>query len=257
MIKACFFDIDGTLYSHTTDRVPESAKTSLARLRDNGIKTVVCTGRSLSDYKKLPVAEIEFDGYLTLNGMLCYDSEYNMFSGTPIPDEDLDVIKMMFFAEKIPMTIINEYGLAQNFVNQMVIDTQKDANEDIPPEIMYKGKEIYQVSAFVDDEKRELLTNLLDYCDITSWHETGVDIVAKGSGKDVGIMHYIEKYGIKREETMAFGDGENDIRMLRYVGTGVAMGNAKEVVKMISDYVTADIDDDGIEKALKHFELIR
>ena len=56
---------------------------------------------------------------------------------------------------------------------------------------------------------------------------------------------------------MAFGDGENDIRMLRYVGTGVAMGNAKEVVKMISDYVTADIDDDGIEKALKHFELIR
>ena len=40
MIKACFFDIDGTLYSHTTDRVPESAKNSLARLRENGIKTV-------------------------------------------------------------------------------------------------------------------------------------------------------------------------------------------------------------------------
>ena len=163
---------------------------------------------------------------------------------------------MIFFAERIPLTIINEYGMAQNFVNQTVIDTQKDANEDIPPEIMYKGQKIYQVCAFVDDKRRKMLTKLLDFCDITSWHETGIDIVAKGSGKDVGIMHYIEKYGIKREETMAFGDGENDIRMLKYVGTGVAMGNAKEAVKQIADYVTADIDDDGIEKALRHFGLI-
>ena len=101
-----------------------------------------------------------------------------------------------------------------------------------------------------------MLTHLLDQSDVTSWHDTGVDIVAKGSGKDVGIKHYIDKYGIKQEETMAFGDGENDIRMLKFVGIGVALGNAKDALKEIADYVTADIDDDGIEKALKHFNLI-
>ena len=256
MIKACFFDIDGTLFSHTTNKVPDSAKDALARLRQNGIKTIVCTGRSLSDYQNLPVSDIPFDGYLTLNGMLCYDSEFNMFSGTPIPDEDTDILKMIFLAEKIPITIITENGLAQNIVNETVTKTQADANEAVPPVQVYRREKIYQVSAFVDDKQREMLTHLLDQSDVTSWHDTGVDIVAKGSGKDVGIKHYIDRYGIKQEETMAFGDGENDIRMLKFVGIGVALGNAKDALKEIADYVTADIDDDGIEKALKHFNLI-
>ena len=63
-------------------------------------------------------------------------------------------------------------------------------------------------------------------------------------------------HGIDREETMAFGDGENDMEMLRYVGIGVAMGNASDAVKAAADYVTDTVDDDGIEKALRHFGLI-
>lgn len=256
MIKACFFDIDGTLYSHTTDRVPESTKTSLELLKQKGIKIVVCTGRSLSDYKILPVSEINFDGYLTLNGMLCYDSDFNLFSGTPIPETDTEILKMIFFAEKIPITMINEHGMALNYVNDTVVNTQASENSPIPPLKMYRGSNIYQVSAFVTEAQRKMLTELLDYSDITSWHDNGIDIVAKGSGKDVGMKHYMEKYGIKREETMAFGDGENDIRMLKFAGIGVAMGNAKDELKDVADHITADIDDDGIEKALKHYNLI-
>ena len=56
---------------------------------------------------------------------------------------------------------------------------------------------------------------------------------------------------------MAFGDGGNDIEMLRYAGTGVAMGNADDAVKAAADYVTTSVDDDGIMNALKHFGLIR
>ena len=55
---------------------------------------------------------------------------------------------------------------------------------------------------------------------------------------------------------MSFGDGGNDISMLRHAAIGVAMGNAKEEVKQVADYVTASIDDDGIAKALKHFGII-
>lgn len=55
---------------------------------------------------------------------------------------------------------------------------------------------------------------------------------------------------------MAFGDGGNDISMLEYVGIGVAMGNANPPVKERADFVTKDIDDDGIEYALRHFGLI-
>ena len=71
-----------------------------------------------------------------------------------------------------------------------------------------------------------------------------------------GIQWYLEHTGIKREEIIAFGDAENDLEMIRFAGIGVAMGNGAEEVKAVADYVTADIDDDGIEKALKHFNLI-
>ena len=55
---------------------------------------------------------------------------------------------------------------------------------------------------------------------------------------------------------MAFGDGENDMDMLRFAGVGVAMGNACDAVKAAADYVTDTVDNDGIEKALRHFGLI-
>ena len=55
---------------------------------------------------------------------------------------------------------------------------------------------------------------------------------------------------------MAFGDAENDLDMLAYAGIGVAMGNASEAVKHAADYVTASVDEKGIEQALCHFRLI-
>jgi cof family protein len=55
---------------------------------------------------------------------------------------------------------------------------------------------------------------------------------------------------------MAFGDGGNDISILLKSGIGVAMGNANDDVKAIANYVTSSADDDGIYKALKHFEVI-
>ena len=83
-----------------------------------------------------------------------------------------------------------------------------------------------------------------------------MDIISKNGGKVTGIRKMLEIHGISGEEMVAFGDGENDIEMLSFAGVGVAMGNAEEPVKAVADFVTADIDDDGIEKALKHYNLI-
>ena len=55
---------------------------------------------------------------------------------------------------------------------------------------------------------------------------------------------------------MAFGDGGNDVLMLKHVGIGVAMGNAEDEVKRAADYVTDSVDEDGVEKALRHFGVI-
>ena len=63
-------------------------------------------------------------------------------------------------------------------------------------------------------------------------------------------------YGLDRNQAMAFGDGGNDIPMLRHVATGVAMGSASEQVRQAADYVTGDVDLNGIYDALKHFNII-
>ena len=72
----------------------------------------------------------------------------------------------------------------------------------------------------------------------------------------VKCRQILEHFKIGQEEIMAFGDGDNDIDMLRYAHIGVAMGNAGENVKTHADYVTACVDDDGIYKALKVYGLL-
>ena len=65
MIKAIFFDIDGTLLSHRTRTIPQSTQIALKRLRERGIYTFIATGRHISEMKDLPLDNLEFDGYIT------------------------------------------------------------------------------------------------------------------------------------------------------------------------------------------------
>jgi len=74
--------------------------------------------------------------------------------------------------------------------------------------------------------------------------------IAKGTNKATGIDEICKYYGIDISETMAFGDGGNDIAMLKHAGVGVAMGNASDEVKGYADMITDSVDDDGIAKIL-------
>ena len=88
------------------------------------------------------------------------------------------------------------------------------------------------------------------------WHPEFIDVIAAGGGKDKGVDAILDRFGITPEECMAFGDGENDLSMLRHVGIGVAMGSASDRVKAQADYVTGSVDEDGILSALHHFGLL-
>ena len=79
---------------------------------------------------------------------------------------------------------------------------------------------------------------------------------AKGNTKQKGIDEIIRHFGIRLEETMAFGDGGNDVSMLRHAAIGVAMGNAVDEVKEHANYITTSVDENGIANALKHFSII-
>ena len=96
------------------------------------------------------------------------------------------------------------------------------------------------------------MEEMLEECPICR----GAGIISHEGGKVMGMEQILKFHGISREECIAFGDGENDIEMLQFAGIGIAMGNADPEVKESADYVTADVDEGGVLKALRHYKLI-
>ena len=82
------------------------------------------------------------------------------------------------------------------------------------------------------------------------------DIRRSGVSKSSGIDNLIECNGKPLDQTMAFGVGGNDIKMIEHVHLGVAMGNAVDSAKQAADYVTDPVDDDGISNALYRFGVL-
>jgi Cof subfamily protein (haloacid dehalogenase superfamily) len=126
----------------------------------------------------------------------------------------------------------------------------------IVPAREFIGKEIFQLTAFFPVEREDEIMKHLPGCSATRWYPTFADIVARGVDKSTGLEKIGAYFGLSAAEMMAIGDGGNDISMLKYAGTSVAMGNADEEVKRAAGYVTTSVDDDGIGNALRHFGVV-
>lgn len=256
MIKAAFFDVDGTLQSFQNKRVPDTCRQAIRRLQEKGILCVVATGRQLGMLEKLSVGDIPFDAYLTLNGQMLHNKEKKLIYGNPITGKAGDYLLRCFRENVFPSMLVEERDVYVNFVDERVESVSKWLGTPNPEIRPYSGNPIYQVNAYLKPEQEHFLDPIREDCTFTRWNYGGLDVIAKDGGKMVGIQKYLQMMGISREETIAFGDAENDREMLRYAGIGVAMGNADKETKQAADYVTTEVDEDGIERALRHFGLI-
>ena len=258
MIKAVFFDVDGTLLSHKSKCIPAGTREALRRLRENGILTIMATGRFTGELYRLPVNDIDFDGYITMNGQICLDRDHQIIYSSPFPMEGTDALIRLFNSRAFPMTLIESKRIYINFVNDVVINTETDISTPIPQIDVPDGSPIFQSSLFItrEQEAELVIPYLPPCCRLARWHRNGTDVLSATGGKVKGIKYFQEALGLDRSEMMAFGDAENDAGMLEYAGTGVAMGNGDDIAKRAAGYVTASVDDDGILKALEHFGLI-
>lgn len=258
MVKAVFFDVDGTLVSFKTHRIPESTIDSIARLKAKGIKVFIATGRRKQGIDN--VGDLVFDGYITVNGGLCLAGDDDVIYRHCIPQEDIEaMIRYQETVEEFPCAMAQEKTIFMNYENEHVQEVFDLLNFPKPPVSTLREAARYptlQLIAFFTKEQEERIMSVMPGCEATRWNPLFTDVVPKGSSKSVGIDKMLEHYGIALEETMAFGDGGNDMQMLAHVGIGVAMGNAEEEVKAVADYVTDSVDDDGIRNALRRFGII-
>lgn len=255
MIRAIFFDIDGTLL-YGDKGVPSKEILDLKILKEKGIKIVVCTGRAINEVKPLGLERYGFDAYIALNGQTIFDDKYNLISEHLFDSEDLNKLLKYFNNKEFVIGLSGENGLYANYIDDKVLLENRILNISLPRIDKYHNEKIYSAIAYCDNDTKEMLRSELSNSTITYWNSYGIDIFKKGGGKGEGIKEYLSLLDIDIKDSMAFGDSENDIEMLKTVNIGVAMGNGIDEIKAVSDFVTLDLYDDGIDYALRHFGVI-
>lgn len=262
MIKALFFDIDGTLVSFATHQIPASAIEALAAAKAKGIQIFISTGRPgviINNLSALQERNL-IDGYITMNGGYCFVGKEVIYKSA-IPHADVRALMNYCTTKDIPCIVVGEHDICVCQPNELVEKIFHDflKVDTLPvktPEEALQTKEVFQLTPFITTEEEKEILPSIPNCEIGRWYPAFADVTAKGNTKQRGIDEIIRHFGIRLEETMAFGDGGNDISMLRHASIGIAMGNAKEDVKAAADYVTTTVDDDGIANALKHFKIL-
>ena len=175
MIKAIFFDVDGTLLSHTTKSISQDTVQALRILQDQGIMIFMATGRHSAELKKLPVHDIRFDGYITLNGQLCLDNRRNVIYGAPFNESITDKLLSAFCERRYPLALVEADRIYINYVNDTVRKAQQSISTPVPEISTYKGGQIYQATAFLTrQEEKEAEKLIPSGCRFARWCDNGI-----------------------------------------------------------------------------------
>ena len=172
--------------------------------------------------------------------------------------------RLITFQQKYPVPFVFVHGneMFVTEVNDRVQAVSDLIEIPVPPVASIeeaRGKDILQIMGYFtaeEEKETDIFGKVLTHCEPMRWYPLFADIIARGNSKSTGIDKVLAYFDIDLKDTMAFGDGGNDIPMLKHVTTGIAMGNAEPHVKAVADYVTTSVDEDGIANALKHFGLI-
>ena len=259
-IKALFFDIDGTLVSFQTHKIPQSTVDALSQAKKNGVNIYISTGRPIMIINNLSQIEHLIDGYITTNGARCFVGNQVVSQHAILPADVAKVIEASN-RDRYPAIVVGEHHIAIHHYTEEVYEIfAKGLGVDCGVflhDVSELGDEaVLQVTPFCTVEQEAKLMPTLADCTSGRWHPAFTDITSGEADKGKGLHAMAEFLGMDISETMAFGDGGNDITIIQEAGVGVAMGNAGEEVKAAADFVTTSVDDDGIKNALTHFHVI-
>lgn len=254
--KVVFFDLDGTLLNE--DKVVlESTKRAVHTLQEKGIYTAISTGRSPQMFDWL-LEELNINSYVSMNG------QHVIFEGQEIYSNPMDPDMLHDLARLVKG---KGHGLA--YSNHQMLRVSEEMHPYIIPSFeslkisyplvepeFYKHSPVHQVQLYC--ERKDAQQYVERYSDHTfiNWGNYASDMLPRGSSKAVGVQKMLEKLGIPKENSYAFGDGTNDFEMLAFVGTGIAMGNAVPELKAIADYVTTSCSENGILDGLLNLGLL-
>ena len=271
-IKMIGLDLDGTLL---TDKKELTARTKavISRALSQGIVVLVATGRP---WMGIPEELRNFPGMryaLTSNGARIIDAQEERVIEEHLlsPELALQALEICGKYDTLQEVYFDGQGYAP--ADKMAVVERYHRNPSMCEYMRNTRIPVDNIAELVKEENRGLDKVQALFADMEertqAWRElrevSGLELVGSlrynieintaGVNKGTGLVNLGKVLGIKREEIMAFGDGDNDIVMLKEVGIGVAMANAEDKVKETADYITLSNEEDGVAEAIEKLVL--
>lgn len=271
-IKMIGLDLDGTLLTDKKE-LTDRTKTVLSRAIECGITVLVASGRP---WMGVPQELRNFPGMryaLTSNGARIIDTKDGRIIEEHLLSPELalkvlavcgkyDTLQEVYFdgqgyAPADQMAYVEKYHRNPSMCEYM--RKTRIPVKDIRELVKQENRGLDKVQAlFADMDERAKAWEELEQengLELVGSLRYNIEINAAGVNKGTGLVNLGKMLGIRREEIMAFGDGDNDIAMLRESGFGVAMANADEQVKAAADYITLSNEEEGVAEAIEQLIL--
>ena len=256
-----FFDIDETLYRKATNYLPESTARAIRALKARGIIPAIATGRTLAALPDKVRALADAEGielFVTING------QYNAFRGEPIACNPMSLAEIerftaLFRRHGWDYTFVGAEKMASSSSNPRVNEALAGIGPYIVDPDYYRHQPVYQFLLYIDPTEETTLNDsgeLGREYHAMRWHPFSVDLLHAEGSKARGIRSVCAALGVPLAETMAFGDGLNDVEMFKTVGFGVAMGDGRDELKALAKYITTPLEQHGVYNALVHLGII-
>ena len=282
MGRVLFFDIDGTLVGFDK-KMPDSARKAVLRAKDNGHILILCTGRGECQLYPL-LQEIGFDGVISSGGTGVTFHDQVVARHT-FGKEKMRFLTDLFRRYQIPYLLQapDHYTIPQEGADGMraavsgnvsspdtdplsMLAPNMPEGVDFDPSIAdhpqdYAGTDRILIgsSPIPVERLREMISPMglkIEFASFKTPDPYSGEISPEGISKSTGMMELLQFLGRQQEDTVAFGDGPNDLEMMEFSACSVAMGNAIDSVKERADLVTDDISRDGLFKAMQKLKLI-
>ncbi len=264
MQKIVFFDVDGTIVTDASKGegkyIPESCKSAIKKARERGNLCFVNSGRPYGNVEKY-ILDIGFDGVVSGCGTNIHVGDEDIYH-VCVKDEVAALCYEMCekygitaFFEGRDRTYYIENGYHVSWLEEFAVEIEKQGST-----VIRQRDENFTFDKFcafhaADNDVTDFIEAMKNYFSVIVRDETFLELVPEGCSKGLAIKRLCEYYKLPIEQSYAIGDSENDLDMFRATPNSIAMGNGKSIHKFAS-FVTRDITDDGIEYALKHFEII-